>query len=124
MKRSHALWVALELAVVLTPAAAGAAEYYVDNTAANASDAGPGSEAEPWANAPGMPGWTGTATLAAGDVVYFASHGTWTSADGFHLLDVTPGVTFDGAAWSAPERVRDCADTGEFITDISWIVVP
>jgi hypothetical protein len=30
-------------------------------------------------------------------------------------------VIWTGAAWSAPERVRDCALTGEFITDLAWV---
>ncbi|MDX2087030.1 MAG: hypothetical protein SFX73_04225 [Kofleriaceae bacterium] len=33
-------------------------------------------------------------------------------------------VTYSGGTWSAPTRVRDCAITGEFITDISWLTVP
>jgi hypothetical protein len=33
-------------------------------------------------------------------------------------------VTWGGAVWSAPERVRDCTQTGEFITDLSWIRIP
>jgi hypothetical protein len=86
------------------PSTVRAADYYVDNAAANASDTGSGSESEPWENAPGMPGWSGSATLEPGDVVYFHSAGTWTSTDGISLLDVTPGVTYDGSAWGSGER--------------------
>jgi hypothetical protein len=33
-------------------------------------------------------------------------------------------VTWNGSAWSNPVRVRDCAVTGEFLTDIQWVEVP
>jgi hypothetical protein len=32
-------------------------------------------------------------------------------------------VTRSGAGWSAPTRVRDCAQTGEFITTLAWVTV-
>jgi hypothetical protein len=44
--------------------------------------------------------------------------------DAANSCDHLERVTFDGSAWSAPARVRDCSVTGEFITDISWLTVP
>jgi hypothetical protein len=32
-------------------------------------------------------------------------------------------VTWSGTAWSAPERLRDCHQSGEFITNLTWITV-
>lgn len=53
-----------------------------------------------------------------GDTIVYAVFDSDLSCD--HL----ERVTRSGNVWSAPVRVRDCADTGEFITDINWIVVP
>ncbi len=65
-------------------------------------------------------------TLSTNDAAWSPDGDTivYTVYDDTLSCDHLERVTFDGAAWSAPERVRDCADTGEFITDISWIVVP
>jgi Tol biopolymer transport system component len=52
-----------------------------------------------------------------GDTIVYAVFDSTLSCD--HL----ERVTFSGT-WSAPTRVRDCAQTGEFITDLDWIVVP
>jgi len=67
-----------------------------------------------------------TATTGAGAVAW--------SPDGNTLLyavydqplncDHLERVTFDGQSWSTPTRVRDCATTGEFITDLAWLEVP
>ncbi len=53
-----------------------------------------------------------------GDTVVYAVFDDTMSCD--HLEQ----VTWDGDAWSAPVRVRDCTTTGEFITDLAWVVVP
>lgn len=65
-------------------------------------------------------------TLSTGDAVWSPDGDTivYTVFDSALSCDHLERVTFTGGAWSAPERVRDCADTGEFITDLSWIVVP
>jgi len=33
-------------------------------------------------------------------------------------------VTWSGAAWSAPARVRDCTQSGEVITSLAWVTIP
>jgi Tol biopolymer transport system component len=58
---------------------------------------------------------------------------TW-SADGKTIVytvydqpkncDHLERVTWSGSEWSAPERVRDCGTTGEFLTDAQWIDIP
>ncbi|MFH2009208.1 MAG: right-handed parallel beta-helix repeat-containing protein [bacterium] len=83
---------------------ARAADYYVDNGHPAASDSNPGTEQAPWSRCPGLDGWAGTATLVPGDVVYFASGGTWEISGGESLLQVTGGVTYDGAAWGNGTR--------------------
>jgi hypothetical protein len=83
---------------------ARAADYYVNNADASASDAGPGTETRPWANCPGMPGWSGTAVLQPGDRVYFHSAAQWTASGGPSLLVVEGGVTYDGSSWGDGTR--------------------
>ncbi len=65
-------------------------------------------------------------TLGAGAAAWSPDGDTivYTVFDGDLSCDHLERVTLNGGAWSAPERVRDCATTGEFITDIAWIVVP
>jgi hypothetical protein len=79
------------------------ATYYVAN-APLGNDANPGTESEPWAHCPGLSGWTGSATLEAGDTVYFDSGGTWEAASDSALLQVVGGVTYDGSAWGSGTR--------------------
>jgi hypothetical protein len=80
-----------------------AATYYVAN-APFGDDSHPGTESEPWEHCPGMPGWTGSATLEPGDTVYFDSGGTWETASGSALLQVVGGVTYDGSTWGSGTR--------------------
>jgi hypothetical protein len=80
-----------------------AATYYVAN-APFGDDSHPGTESEPWEHCPGMPGWTGSATLEPGDTVYFDSGGTWETASGSALLQVVGGVTYDGSTWGTGTR--------------------
>lgn len=86
--------------------------YYVDIDDPAASDSNPGTEALPWRHCPGMSGWTGSATLEAGDTVFFSSAGTWTSSDGSALLQVVGGVTYDGKAWGGGTRATLRATAG------------
>jgi hypothetical protein len=61
----------------------------------------------------------GSATWSpAGDAVVYTVFDDTMSCDHLERVD------FDGQAWSSPVRLRDCADTGEFITEIAWVVVP
>ncbi|MEN8134283.1 MAG: right-handed parallel beta-helix repeat-containing protein [Thermodesulfobacteriota bacterium] len=78
-----------------------AATYYVDNAG---SDSNAGTQQAPWRNCPGLSGWSGSATLRAGDVVYFNSSGTWTQAGSSALLSVKGGVTYDGSSWGGGQR--------------------
>jgi Tol biopolymer transport system component len=48
----------------------------------------------------------------------------YTVYDDANTCDHLERVDWGGAAWSTPVRVRDCTQTGEFITDLSWIRVP
>jgi hypothetical protein len=47
----------------------------------------------------------------------------YTVFDGGLSCDHLERVAWNGAAWSAPTRVRDCAQTGEFITALSWVTL-
>jgi len=94
----------LALAFALVGSAAIAADYYVDPSHPATSDSNPGSEALPWSNCPGMPEWAGSAALAAGDTVFFASSATWQSATGDALIQVMGGVTYDGRSWGSGTR--------------------
>ena len=44
------------------------ATYYVDNGHPQADDSNPGTEGLPWEHCPGMPGWSGSTELEAGDL--------------------------------------------------------
>lgn len=57
-----------------------AATYYVRN---GGNDSASGADnANAWAHCPGMIGWTGSATLSAGDTVLFAQGDTWSFSPG------------------------------------------
>jgi hypothetical protein len=77
------------------------ATYYASNT--NCSDSNPGTSTSPWCHCPGLSGWTGSATLSAGDTVYFDNSSTWTSSSN-QVLDVTGGVTYIGNTWGTGTR--------------------
>jgi len=72
-----------------------AATYYVKNGGNDSLDGL--SDATAWAHSPGMSGWTGSATLSSGDILYFRSQDTWTGAN--PILNVAPGVTYDGCSY-------------------------
>jgi hypothetical protein len=102
--------VAAVIAACLLSAGAEAATYYVDQTAGRDTNAG--TAAAPWKSAPGMTSWTGSARLAAGDVVYFDRADTWDvggGPQGFYLLG---GVTYIGDSWGSGVRARIRATTG------------
>jgi hypothetical protein len=88
----------------LSTSNAAGAEYFVDPTHAQASDANPGTEDLPWRSCPGMPAWAGSATLNPGDTVFFRNSCTWQSSTGAALLQVYGGVTYDGASWGSGAR--------------------
>jgi hypothetical protein len=48
-----------------------------------------------------MNGWTGTATLSSGDVVYFRSQDTWTGASNQILNATVSGVTYYGTGYGS-----------------------
>lgn len=75
--------------------------------------------------APADPAVVVSPTLSAGDAAWSPDGNTivYTVFDQGMSCDHLERVTWAGAAWSAPERVRDCAQTGEFITNLSWVTV-
>jgi hypothetical protein len=77
---------------------------YVDFTAGNDSNAG--TLASPWKRCPGMVGWAGSATLQAGDTVYFDRSDTWdVGANSWGPgLEMKAGVHYVGNQWD-PEGV-------------------
>jgi len=65
-------------------------------------------------------------TLNAGDGAW-SPDGTaivYTVFDQANSCDHLERVTWSGTAWSVPERVRDCTQTGEMITNLTWVVLP
>lgn len=77
-------------------------------------------------DAPASPVEVVSPTLSAGDAAWSPDGATivYTVYDSTLACDHLEVVTDEGAAWSAPVRVRDCTTTGEFITDIDWLEVP
>ena len=91
------------LLAVFTMASTGwAATYYVDHT--GGSDSNAGSELAPWAHCPGLAGWTGLGTITSGDTVYFDNADTWTGNTGDQVLELRPGITYDGSTWGSGTR--------------------
>jgi len=79
-----------------------AATYYVSSS--NGNDSNPGTSNSPWEYCPGMAGWTGLATLSAGDVVFFNNADTWIASSGNAILQVEGGVTYIGDSWGPGTR--------------------
>jgi hypothetical protein len=75
--------------------------YYVSSTG---NDNNPGTINSPWRYCPGMPGWTGSASLVAGDVIYFNNTDTWTAASGNSIIQAVAGVIYDGKTWGAGSK--------------------
>lgn len=92
----------LQLIFFVVTSASWATEYYVDHTAGK--DSNRGTQRQPWQNCPGMPGWNGSATLSAGDTVYFDSADTWSSSRSAPILTVKGGVSYIGDAWGSGKR--------------------
>lgn len=107
----------LILAGLVAAAVAHAAEYYV---AANGSDSNAGSSASPWAHCPSMNGWSGSASLQPGDVVYFKNSDTWTNPSGDYVLRMTGGVTYDGSSWGSGTRAVLRASGSAYLV-VKWI---
>ncbi len=76
-------------------------------------DSNPGTRELPWKHCPGLTGWSGSAALSAGDIVYFDSEDTWTGSGGNSLLEARGGVAYDGRSWRSGERATLRA-TGSF----------
>lgn len=77
-------------------------------------------------DAPAAPLEVVSPTIDIGDAAWSPDGATivYTVYDAANACDHLEVVADEGAAWSAPTRVRDCTSTGEFVTDISWIEVP
>ena len=93
MRRFKSAIMFLSILFLLLPAAGWGATYFVDNTAGR--DSNPGTASQPWQHSPGMSGWTGSATLRAGDTVFFDRADSWTGNSGKALLSATGGVLYD-----------------------------
>jgi hypothetical protein len=65
-------------------------------------------------------------TLGTGSTTWSPDGNTivYTVYDQPQNCDHLERVTWTGTAWSAPERVRDCGQTGEFLADLRWVLVP
>lgn len=87
-------------ATLTVSAAPTATAYYVDDTAG--SDGNPGTLSSPWRRCPGLVGWSGSATLRAGDTVYFKRTGVWTIPQNLSGagLDLKGGVQYIGDQWN------------------------
>ena len=75
--------------------------------------------------APADPAVVVSMTTGAGDAAWSPDGQTivYTVFDQANSCDHLERVTWAGAAWSAPERVRDCTQTGEFITRLAWVTI-
>jgi hypothetical protein len=91
------------LALILSASNAQSATYYV---ATYGSDSNPGTSGSPWQHCPGMSGWSGSATLSAGDTVYFNSSQTWTLSGGIYGFWIEGGVTYIGDTWGNGTRAK------------------
>ena len=85
------------LFVLLSFQIAIAATYYIDYVSGSDSNSGT-STSTPWKYAPGMYGWTGTATVSSGDTIILKGGVTWsfTSTTSFLWVLPTSGLTIQG----------------------------
>ena len=76
--------------------------------------------------APGDPAVPVSTTAGAGDAAWSPDGQTivYSVFDQAKSCDHLERVTWSGTAWSAPARVRDCAQTGEVITSLAWVTIP
>jgi len=98
-------------ALVAIPFSVNAATYYVDRTLGNDANNGT-TPTTAWRSVPGMAGYAGSKTLAAGDTVYFDSADTWDVGGGSWGLYLVGGVTYVGNEWGTGTRARIRAVTG------------
>ena len=79
-----------------------ASTYYVSATG---DDGNTGTNFNyPWQYCPGMPGWNGSATLNAGDTVFFNNSDTWMIQASSSALEPVGGVIYDGSTWGNGSR--------------------
>jgi hypothetical protein len=90
---------------------ADAATYYIDQTAGNDTAAGT-SPTTPWKSAPGMTSYTGSSSLAPGDIVYFDRGDLWSVSGGSQGFYLVGGVTYIGDSWGTGTRARIRAASG------------
>ncbi|MBA3453675.1 MAG: PD40 domain-containing protein [Deltaproteobacteria bacterium] len=76
--------------------------------------------------APGDAAVVVSPTLSAGDGTWSPDGQTivYTVFDQANSCDHIERVTWSGSTWSAPERLRNCVQTREFIANLSWITIP
>ena len=93
-----------------------AATYYVSSSG---SDSAAGTQTAPWAHCPGMQGWNGSKTLAAGDTVYFNNASSWTYSDnttGDNVITTVGGVTYDGESWGTGSKAAITLTGGDGVS--------
>ncbi len=108
----------LAMLITLLASTSMATTYYVDYT--DGRDSNPGTASQPWKLSPGMSGWSGSATLNAGDTVYFDKGDTWTGGSGKALLNAKGGITYDGETWGTGTKAI-LRGTGTFSQAIALI---
>lgn len=131
----------LVLILLLFASQAFSATYYIDYNAADDSANGT-STATPWKRAPGMTGFAGSYTHAAGDVFVFKGGVTWPSAS-LPLsivgsgLSATPDIYMggqrcgesgsvacnSGSAWGSGYAIFDGEDAGSFNTGVIYSAI-
>jgi len=92
--------------------------FYSDFTAGNDSNAG--TSGSPWKYAPGMPPWTGTATMIDGDTIYFDRNDTWTGTTSYWMYQPPPGVTSIGDVWDPESGGANKAEFKVACDNYSW----
>ena len=97
-----------------------ATTYYVKHATGNDENAG--TSTTPWAHCPGMAGWAGSASLQAGDIVYFDNASTWSvTGNDTCVLRVVGGVTYNGSSWGSGTIAKfSMNDSSEWSTVVSF----
>lgn len=75
---------------------------------------------------PNAPIVTVSPTVGVGDAAWSPDGQTiiYTVFDQALTCEHVERVTWMGSEWSTPERLRDCANTGEVLTTLAWVTVP
>jgi hypothetical protein len=103
-------YAAIAAPLSIAVATAHSATYYIDYSAGSDSNRGT-SVSVPWKHAPGMTGFSGSYTYAAGDTFVFKGGVTWTAsfpwtfrsgASGSPIIYTTDHTWYSGANWSQP----------------------